>query len=212
MGGAYPELREHAESIDMWLSAEEEGFGRTLAQGMATLRELIERARESGSATVPADDVFRLHDTFGFPFEMTSELLAEEGLAIEGDFEALMEEQRARGRVVARGAAVSTGGGSISVQGEAIASSASCSRKPARDALHRLRDRPSSRRRSAPSGTSPRAGLADGGGHRFLVKLAESPFYAAGGGQVADVGTIECADGDCRARVDDVVRVGDDQA
>ncbi len=44
------------------------------------------------------------------------------------------------------------------------------------------------------------------------MKLAESPFYAAGGGQIADVGTIECADGDCRARVaEDVFRLGDDQ-
>ena len=50
----------------------------------------------------------------------------------------------------------------------------------------------------------------DGG--RSFLKLAESPFYAAGGGQVADVGTIECADGDCRARVQDVFRLGDDQA
>src|SRR5207302_7368306 len=49
-------------------------------------------------------------------------------------------------------------------------------------------------------------------GSRYLVKLAESPFYAAGGGQVADVGTIECEHGDCRARVEDVFRVGDDQA
>ncbi len=48
-------------------------------------------------------------------------------------------------------------------------------------------------------------------GQRYLVKLAESPFYAAGGGQVADVGTIECEDGDCRARVEDVFRLGDDQ-
>jgi alanyl-tRNA synthetase len=51
-----------------------------------------------------------------------------------------------------------------------------------------------------------------GGGERYLVKLAESPFYAPGGGQIADVGTIECAEGDCRARVEDVFRIGDDQA
>ena len=47
---------------------------------------------------------------------------------------------------------------------------------------------------------------------RVLVKLAESPFYAAGGGQVSDAGTLECADGDCRARVAEVYRLGDDQA
>ena len=43
------------------------------------------------------------------------------------------------------------------------------------------------------------------GGSRLLVKLAESPFYAAGGGQISDVGTIECEHGDCRARVEDVL-------
>ena len=87
MGSAYPELREQAESTDMWLAAEEESFGRTLVQGMADLREHIERAREEGSETIGAEEVFRLHDTYGFPREMTEELLAEEGLGIEGDFD-----------------------------------------------------------------------------------------------------------------------------
>ncbi len=50
---------------------------------------------------------------------------------------------------------------------------------------------------------------SDNGG--VLVKLVESPFYATGGGQVADSGYVECSDGDCRARVDDVLRLGDDQ-
>src|ERR1700681_2144276 len=75
---------------------------------MATLRLHIDQARAAGRATVPAAEVFRLHDTYGFPYEMTSELLAEEGLSIEGDYERLMDEQRARGRASARGGA---GGG-----------------------------------------------------------------------------------------------------
>ena len=96
----------------MWLAAEEEGFGRTLEQGMEMLREQIERARDARRAAVPAEDVFTLHDTYGFPYEMTSELLAEEGLAIEGDFEELMERAaRARPRRRARGGA---GGGHAS--------------------------------------------------------------------------------------------------
>ncbi len=100
MGGAYPELHEQADATDMWLAAEEEGFGRTLAQGMSTLRAHIEQARaREERLTSPAAEVFRLHDTFGFPYEMTSELLAEEGLSIEGDFESLMERAaRARPR------------------------------------------------------------------------------------------------------------------
>jgi alanyl-tRNA synthetase len=87
MGGAYPELGEQREAIDEWLSAEEEGFGRTLAQGMATLRELHRAGARPGRLERVGEDVFRLHDTYGFPFEMTRELLDEEGLSIEGDFE-----------------------------------------------------------------------------------------------------------------------------
>ena len=72
---------------------------------------------------------------------------------------------------------------------------------------------PPSRRSRACPPTARRSGNGDGNGSgRYLVKLAESPFYAPGGGQVADVGTIECESGDCRARVEDVFRLGDDQA
>ena len=131
MGGAYPELGEQAEAIEMWLSAEEEGFGRTLAQGMATLRLHIEQARAAGRSSVPAAEVFRLHDTYGFPYEMTSELLAEEGLSIEGDFEQLMEEQRARSRASVRGDGADAG------QARAAASSFA-RRERLSDALHRL--------------------------------------------------------------------------
>ena len=65
------------ESILKWVAAEEEGFGRTLEQGTRLLDELIERARAEG---IGADDAFRLHDTFGFPFELTRELAAEHGV------------------------------------------------------------------------------------------------------------------------------------
>src|SRR5665213_4018214 len=90
MGGAYPELHEHREAVDVWLASEEEHFGRTLEQGLAALGELIERARES-SGTIGGEDAFRLHDTFGFPIEVTRELVADAGLRVdEGGFEVLM--------------------------------------------------------------------------------------------------------------------------
>ena len=203
MGGAYPELQEHADATDMWLAAEEEGFGHTLAQGMGTLREHIERAREDGVSSVPAEDVFRLHDTFGFPFEMTSELLAEEGLEIEGDFERLMEEQRERGRAGGRAGAQAAGGGDV----RATASSfARHSGVPTRFTGYETEEQ-----RTTVAALEGVAANGDGA-RRYLLKLAESPFYAPGGGQIADGGTIECADGDCRASVAEVFRLGDDQA
>jgi alanyl-tRNA synthetase len=209
MGGAYPELHEQRSAIEKWLSAEEESFGRTLAQGMATLRLHIDQARDASRPYVPAAEVFRLHDTYGFPYEMTSELLAEEGLSIEGDFEHLMEQQRARGRASAR-----AGGSDAGQAREAASSFAGESDFSTRFTGYETEEQQTTVgavRAVAGEGS----GAANGGGSlgaRYLVKLAESPFYAAGGGQVADVGTIECEHGDCRARVEDVFRLGDDQA
>ena len=213
MGGAYPELGEHRAAIDEWLSSEEEGFGRTLAQGMATLRRYIDQARSAGRQTVPASEVFRLHDTYGFPYEMTSELLTQEGLSIEGDFEQLMEEQRARGRASARGA------GSEASQLRAVAGSFAGESGPeTRFTGYETGEQKTtvaavrSVGESGPAGAGWEGGSQSAEAAQYLVKLTESPFYAAGGGQVADVGTIECEQGDCRARVQDVLRIGDDQA
>ena len=100
MGEAYPQLHEEHATIMRWAAAEEEGFGRTLAQGERLLDDLIEKARRDGAQAIPADEAFRLHDTFGFPFELTTELLAEQGLGVDEEgFAGLMD----RAREVARG-------------------------------------------------------------------------------------------------------------
>ena len=106
-----------------------------------------------------------------------------------------MDEQRQRAR--ASGGPVRGGG-----EERARAGAGARRRRRLRDRLRRLRD---DRPRDHDRGRR-RARTA-----RVLVKLVESPFYATGGGQVADSGYVECADGDCRARVEDVLRLGDDQ-
>jgi alanyl-tRNA synthetase len=195
MGGVYPELGEQRAAIDKWLSAEEEGFGRTLEQGLQTLRFHIDHARESGRDYVRAEDAFRLHDTFGFPFDLTRELLAEEGLAVDAEgFEQLMESQRARARAAS---ATAAGGAGPRERAREFAEAAG--------AQTRFTGYETQEQQTTV------AALAQENG-RYLLKLAESPFYAAGGGQVSDVGTIECARGDCRARVEEVFRLGEDQA
>ncbi|HWF32910.1 MAG TPA: alanine--tRNA ligase [Solirubrobacteraceae bacterium] len=201
MGGAYPELREQRAAIATWLAAEEEGFGRTLTQGLQTLTALIEQARGEERTAVPAAEVFRLHDTYGFPYEMTKELLGEQELTIEGDFDALMEQQRARSR--AGGAQVADGaeGGAKPANARALAGAFA----GATDFQTRFTGYETERQLTTVGAVEQRDGTV-------LVKLAESPFYAAGGGQVADCGTIECEHGDCRARVHEVFRLGDDQA
>ncbi len=193
MGGEYPELAEQRDAVRMWLGAEEESFGRTLTQGTRLLDDLIARARETGAEGIAANDAFLLHDTYGFPIDLTLELVAEQGLGVDEEgFEALMEDQRQRARNAARGG----GGDSVRERALTLASEAGFQT----DFVGY---------ETTDADTTVGALQADDG--RVLVKLAESPFYATGGGQVADSGYVECADGDCRAKVEDVLRLGDDQ-
>ena len=102
MGEHYAELLEQADTVDMWLRTEEEAFNRTLESGLKMLDEVIAKARDDGAEGIGADEAFKLHDTFGFPFDLTLELAAERGLGVdEQGFESLMEEQRVRARASA---------------------------------------------------------------------------------------------------------------
>jgi len=194
MGAEYRELCEQRELVRKWLDAEEEGFGRTLEQGLGRLDELIERARESGAEGIAGADAFLLHDTYGFPIDLTLEIVSDHGLGVdEAGFEQLMEGQRKRAR-------------------------AGSGRARSDEQLHE--------RALALSGEAGFAtefvgyettdsettiGAVAGEDGYVLVKLVESPFYATGGGQVADSGYVECAKGECRARVEEVLRLGHDQ-
>ena len=107
MGPTYPELVSERNAIHQWLSSEEESFGRTLEQGTKLLADIVARAKEQSTSWIDADDAFRLHDTYGFPYDLTRELLQAEGLAVDdAGFHELMEEQRERART---GAARATG-------------------------------------------------------------------------------------------------------
>ncbi len=248
MGGAYPELHEQRDAIEKWLAAEEEGFGRTLEQGTRLLDDLIARARDAGAEGIAAQDAFTLHDTYGFPFDLTRELAAEHGLGVDPEgFETLMEGQRARARSAAGGGAAGGTAGSEDPREQArrlaaragaqtrftgyeteqqrttvaalepVAANGSGTGSPGGSGTEAASpaDGAAGAVGSAEGAAGP-VGTADGAAgtdpRRYLLKLAESPFYAAGGGQISDVGTIECEHGDGRARVEGVYRVGDDQA
>ncbi|HZO35848.1 MAG TPA: alanine--tRNA ligase [Solirubrobacteraceae bacterium] len=188
MGAGYPELERERAAITRWAESEEAGFGRTLEAGMTILEDIIARARERGAPAVAGEDAFRLHDTFGFPIDLTVELAAEAGFAVDRpDFERRMDDQRARGRAVVREAAGS--GGVEALDGP-----------PSEFIGYETLER-----------RTMVAAVEDLGDGRFALKLAESPFYATGGGQVADAGAIACDSGDCDVHVIDVKRVGDDQ-
>ena len=154
-----------------WTHAEEESFGRTLAQGERLLGDIIKRAKAAETSWVDAEDAFRLHDTYGFPYELTKELLAEEGLAVDDQgFDELME-RRAADR--ARAARASTPATPVT------------RRSPRSRAAPASRRASSATRRSSGSRRSPRSSASTA---VTWPSSQESPFYPEGGGQVSDSG------------------------
>ena len=222
MAGAYPELLDQRDPIERWLASEEEAFGRTLEQGTGQLDELIAHALDAGEQAIAAPDAFALHDTYGFPFDLTRELAAERGLGVEEEgFERLMDAQRARARAAATGAVAHEGEhADPRERARELAASTAATRFTGYETesqqtivgavalVGALNGAPS----AASDGDGAEAIAAGAPGTSMLVKLAESPFYPAGGGQVSDTGTIECASGACLGRVTNVYRLGDDQA
>ncbi|MCX6393313.1 MAG: alanine--tRNA ligase [Solirubrobacterales bacterium] len=196
MAENYPELIEQRDVIRTWVAAEEEGFGRTLVAGSESLDELIAAARTAGLEGISAADAFLLHDTHGFPIDLTLELVAEHGLGVdEAGFELLMDEQRERAR---GGSATATPNGEVSALDLAATQLANVG-SPANFVGYSDIEVA-----TTVTATEP---IEDGA---FLLKLAESPFYAAGGGQVGDVGLVITDNGQ-NGDVASVLRVGADQ-
>ncbi len=96
----YPELEEKREFILKVLSQEEEKFGKTIiGQGLAILAEMQEKMAAKGEKVLSGDDIFKLYDTYGFPVELTEEILAERGLTYDAEgFQKRMQEQKAMAR------------------------------------------------------------------------------------------------------------------
>ncbi len=213
MGAAYPELESQREAIDMWLSAEEDNFSRTLAQGLQTLRFYIDQSRDGGVTSIAAEDAFRLHDTWGFPFDLTRELLAEEQMTVDDEgFERLMDQQRTRARTAAARAGAPVGSTAAAATDAPGTSARAQALELAAEAPSPTRFTGYETEQQATTVEAVAAIASNGDATRFLVKLADSPFYAVGGGQVADSGVLECEHGDCSAKVTNVLRLDDDQA
>jgi alanyl-tRNA synthetase len=192
MADAYPELEAERENIRRWVGDEEESFGRTLERGTELVERLVRGAKEGETSWIDAAEAFKLHDTYGFPYDLTKELLAEEGLSVDDQgFEELMGEQRARARTAG---ATAHGSEDTHERVIAFAGAAPPTRFVGYDTLR---------------ATTGLAAVEPVGG-KALVKLEESPFYAEGGGQVADSGVLRW--GGAEARVLDVYRIGEDQA
>ncbi|HEX9609999.1 MAG TPA: alanine--tRNA ligase [Candidatus Limnocylindria bacterium] len=183
MGGAYPALAAGREGILDAVTAEEEKFARTLEAGSLRLAELADAAGPGG--IVPGDEAFRLHDTFGFPIDLTVEVAAERGVGVDrAGFDAAMAEQRRRSRGK-RQATFAADPAIATLRSEFIG----YPNETSADGLRVLAFLPG-------TDDAPTA-----------VVLDRTPFYAEGGGQVGDHGTLIGLNG--RLEVEDTQRAGE---
>jgi alanyl-tRNA synthetase len=172
-GDAYPELVENRAYVERVASSEEERFSATLRQGMT----LFETAAASASERLSGDVVFKLHDTFGFPRELTAELAAEAGLDIDEErFDELMSEQRQRAKHAAR-------------QARADEDLAGVAAEAGRTEFVGYRTLESDARVLALLADGGRVDVA-GEGQEVRLVLDRTPFYAESGGQIGDHGYV----------------------
>ena len=182
----YPELGEKSEFIFKVLSQEEENFDRTIDQGLSILSDLEKKMLESGSTVLDGQDAFTLYDTYGFPLDLTKEILEEKGYSVDEDkFAACMKEQRDRARAARK--TTNYMGADATVYDELPVELTT-----EFDGYDHLTD-PSVI--TAIAGTSQvTEALTDG--ERGTVIVDKTPFYGTMGGQVGDHGKIIGADGE----------------
>jgi len=184
LGEQYPELRRDAPNIHTVIDAEEAAFLATLRTGSAMFDATVEETRRRGGDTIGGDQAFQLHDTYGFPIDLTLEMAAEQGLSVdEPGFRRLMAEQRLRAKQDAAGK--KTGNADISV----LASLLDRSGRVTFTGYDQVNDEATVTGLLVGGVSVPAAGQ----GTEVDVVLDRTPFYAEGGGQLADTGIIRAS-------------------
>jgi alanyl-tRNA synthetase len=179
MGDAYPELRAEEQRIREIVRTEEERFGETLEKGLALLDEATAKLKKERQQVLPGDIAFRLYDTFGFPLDLTEDILGGESMSVDqAGFDKLMQAQRTRGREARETSSMES---KIQLDREV--------RFIGYDHLE--------------GESSVLAIYGNGAGRNEAVEgdeiellTAETPFYGESGGQIGDRGTITTARGD----------------
>jgi len=185
MGDAYPELRQAEQRVTEVLKQEEEGFFRTIANGM----EILEAALAGGAKVIDGETAFKLHDTYGFPVDLTADVCRERGVTVDGaGFDAAMQRQKDKARAAGKfkmAAGLEYAGANTTFHGYE----------------HLQRE-----------GAKVVAMYVDGSpvdvaraGDDVVVVLDETPFYAESGGQVGDTGELRNAT--TRFIVEDTIKV-----
>ncbi len=184
MAPQYPELAERADRIRTVCVAEETSFLSTLTQGSRHFDLMVAEAPSSGS--VPGEVAFKLHDTYGFPIDLTLEMAQEQGLSVDEDgFRRLMKEQRDRAKADSK--TRKSGGADLSAYRELVEQVG-----PSEFIGYENVVGEGSVRGLVVDGATAHSAAA---GSEVEVVLDRTPFYAEGGGQLADEGVIRLANG-----------------
>jgi alanyl-tRNA synthetase len=197
MASAYPELADRRAYIGDRVQREEARFLETLSKGLALLEREIELLARRGERILPGEEVFRLYDTFGFPVDLTEDILRGHDLGLDQDgFEAAMREQRARARAAWKG----SGDAGIDETHTRLAADLSTVFSG-----HGELSLTSAIRALVVDGESRDVARS---GDELEVVVDETPFYPESGGQVGDRGAIRVAGG--RVEVVDTQRPAGD--
>lgn len=196
MQDGYPELKDKKEDIEKIVKAEEERFLQTLDQGLDILAEMIENLKEKEKTTLNGKSAFKLYDTYGFPLDLTADVLKEEGFTVdEKGFEQEMEKQRQRARQAREDV-----GFSLTGEDKIYNQISSKIGETEFNGYNQLSD-----------DSKVLSLLRDGqqvemleAGQKGEVVLDKTSFYAESGGQVGDKGLLR--NGDNLARVNDTVK------
>lgn len=188
MRNSYPEIDDQWERISEIAGNEEATFSRTLQAGTTLFDLAVDQTRQSGSATLPGDKAFQLHDTYGFPIDLTLEMASEQGLSVDRErFAELMTEQRQRAKADAR----AKKGGVVDTEAYQVL------RAEGETPFLGFTDLVIDTRVRGLVGEGESLTVAPDGSIVEVV-LAETPFYAEAGGQDSDAGVLSTPAGELK--------------
>ena len=191
----YPELEEKKEFIFKVIAKEEEQFNKTIDQGLSILAEMEEELEKKGEKTLGGDQAFKLYDTYGFPLDLTREILEEKGISVDEEgFQAAMKVQRETARAARE--VTNYMGADVTVY-ESI--------DPSVTSTFVGYDHLSWKSPVTVLTTETELVEALSEGQKGTIFVEETPFYATSGGQEADQGVIRTAEGEFQ--VEDVVKL-----
>ncbi len=191
----YPELEEKKAFISNVLTQEENKFNKTIDQGLSILSDMEESMVKDGKTSLSGADAFKLYDTYGFPLDLTKEILEEKGFSVEEEgFQAAMKEQKEKARAARK--TTNYMGADVTVY-ESIDPSVTTVFVGYDRLVHE------SKITVLTTETEQAQALTDGDMGTIIVE--ETPFYATMGGQCADTGIITCGDGEFQ--VEDTIKL-----